>query len=125
MSRSRFVGLAVVVRGTSLLGGSSGNAGVNVSPDALEHYARCVDYAKAYYGVYHLEKSILYRCQGDVAISYFNYLRRIRATEFERTEPNGTFVYRIIDGVGRCWAQMTPFADGYVSMYGCDIYVAI
>lgn len=125
MLRLRLAGLAIVVLGTSLFGGSNGNARVNVSPDALVHYAQCVDYAKAYYGVYHLERSVLYRCQGDVAVSYFNYLRRIGATEFEGTEVNGTFIYRIIDGVGRCWSQMTPFADGYVSMYGCDIYVAI
>lgn len=49
-------------------------SGVSVEPEALAHYSYCVNEAKDRSFVYVLSRQILYRCHGDVAISYFNYL---------------------------------------------------
>lgn len=100
-------------------------AQASVDAHALEHYAYCVSQAKDRNFVFDLERYVMYRCHGEVAISYFNYLGRKRAPERIATEPAGTIIYRKITGIGACWNKIAEYDGATVSIYGCDIYVEI
>ena len=102
-----------------------GRAVIDVRPDGLKFYSWCVNQAKDGGTVYVLDRHILYRCHEDVAISYFNYLGDRRVRDEVGDEPDGTFVYRRISEVGRCWNKIADEFGNPVSRYGCDIYVAI
>ena len=102
-----------------------GRASIDVRPDGLKFYSWCVNQAKDGGTVYVLDRHILYRCHEDVAISYFNYLGVRHVHDEVGDEPDGTFVYRRISGVGRCWNKIADEFGNPVSYYGCDVYVAI
>ncbi len=102
-----------------------GHALIDVRPDGLKFYSWCVNQAKDAGTAYVLDRHILYRCHDDVAVSYFNYLGDRRVRDEVGDEPDGTFVYRHISGVGRCWNKIADAFGNPVSTYGCDIYVAI
>jgi hypothetical protein len=100
-------------------------AEIDVRPDGLTHYSYCVSQAKDSSAVYVLDRHVLYRCRDEVATSYFNYLGQKRVRDKVVDEPTGVFVYRKIDGVGRCWNKIANEAGAPVSVYGCDVYVDI
>lgn len=100
-------------------------AEIDVRPDGLTHYSYCVNQAKDRAAVYVLDRHVLYRCGDDVATSYYNYLGMKRVQDRVVDEPTGVFVYRRIDGVGRCWNKVADESGAPVSFYGCDIYVEI
>jgi hypothetical protein len=100
-------------------------AEIDVRPDGLTHYSYCVNQAKDRAAVYVLDRHVLYRCHDDVATSYYNYLGVKRVRDRVVDEPTGVFVYRTIDGVGRCWNKIADQTGAPVSLYGCDIYVEI
>ena len=102
-----------------------GNALIDVRPDGLKFYSWCVSAAKDRNSVFVLDRHVLYRCREDVAISYFNYLGVRHVHDEVADEPDGTFVYRRIYGVGRCWNKIADEFGNPVSYYGCDVYVAI
>ncbi len=102
-----------------------GKALIDVRPDGLKFYSWCVNQAKDHNTVYVLDRHVLYRCREDVAISYFNYLGVRHVHDEVADEPQGTFVSRRIEGVGRCWNKIADEFGNPVSYYGCDIYVAI
>jgi hypothetical protein len=102
-----------------------GHALIDVQPDGLKFYSWCVNQAKDRNTVYVLDRHILYRCHEDVAISYFNYLGIRHVHDEVADEPDGTFVYRRISGIGRCWNKIADEFGNPVSYYGCDVYVAI
>jgi hypothetical protein len=97
--------------------------GIDVEPDGLKHYAYCVSQAKDRNEIYDLDRQILYRCHGEAAISYFNYLGRRRVPDRVAMEITGVFIYRAISGVGKCWNKISDAAGFPESSYGCDIYV--
>jgi hypothetical protein len=98
---------------------------IDVQPDGLKFYSYCVSQAKDRNFVYVLDRHILYRCHDDVAISYFNYLGMRHVPDHVVEEPDGTFVYRKISGVGRCWNKIADQLGAPVSLYGCDVYIEI
>lgn len=98
---------------------------ISVEPQALEHYAYCVSQAKDRNSIFELDRYTMYRCFGDVATSYFNYLGRKHVGEYIVTEAAGVFVYRPISGVGKCWNKIVDAWGGPVSEFGCDIYIEI
>jgi hypothetical protein len=98
---------------------------VNVAPEALKHYSYCISEAKDRNQVYDLDRYVLYRCHGDIAVSYFNYLGRRRVPDVYRRENTGEFTYRYISGIGRCWNKTVNAYGESVSEYGCDVYVQI
>ena len=100
-------------------------ADIDVRPDGLTHYSNCVNQAKDSNFVSVLDRHVLYRCHGETAISYFNYLGDRRVKDRVVDEPAGTFVYRTIDGVGRCWNKIADEFGAPVSLYGCDVYVEL
>lgn len=100
-------------------------AGIDVEPDALKHYSFCVSQAKDRNFVSILDRQILYRCHDDVAVSYFNYLGRRHVPDRVVEEPEGVFVYRRIDSVGRCWHKVADELGQPISFYGCDVYIDI
>ena len=102
-----------------------GRALIDVRPDGLKFYSWCVSQAKDRNSVYVLDRHVLYRCREDVAISYFNYLGVRHVQDEVADEPSGSFVYRRIYGVGRCWNKIADELGNPVSYYGCDIYVEI
>ncbi|HXY57282.1 MAG TPA: hypothetical protein VEH76_01745 [Methylocystis sp.] len=100
-------------------------ADIDVRPDGLTHYSNCVNQAKDTNFVSVLDRHVLYRCHGETATSYFNYLGTKRVKDHVVDEPTGTFVYRTIEGVGRCWNKIADELGAPISYYGCDIYVEI
>ncbi|HMK88074.1 MAG TPA: hypothetical protein VK446_00360 [Methylocystis sp.] len=107
-------------------------AEIDVRPDGLRHYSNCIAEAKERATVYVLDRHVLYRCGDETATSYFNYLAEHRRELHERRvrdkvvdEPTGTFVYRTIDGVGRCWNKIADEFGAPISVYGCDVYVKL
>ena len=99
--------------------------GVSIEPQALEHYAFCISVAKDRNSIYEFDRAVMYRCLGDEAVAYFNYLGRMRAPEKLVNEPNGVFVYRLVTGVGRCWNKIVDERGAAISEFGCDIYVEL
>ena len=104
---------------------TAARAQISIRPDALAHYSACVSRAKDRGGVFLLDRGTLYRCDDDIAISYFNYLGRQRAPERRAVEAEGVFIYRTIAGVGKCWNKIEDAVGTPVSIYGCDIYIEL
>jgi hypothetical protein len=98
-------------------------AQINVRPDSLKFYSYCIGNAKDRNRVFFLDRGTMYRCRDDVAVSYFNYLGRIRVQDKRVIETNGVFIYRYITGVGKCWNKIEDQTGAPTSVYGCDIYV--
>jgi len=98
-------------------------AQINVRPDSLKFYSYCIGNAKDRNRVFFLDRGTMYRCRDDVAVSYFNYLGRIRVQDKRVIETNGVFIYRYITGVGKCWNMIEDQTGAPTSVYGCDIYV--
>lgn len=116
----------LLIASLALLPVSPGQSQPEVTSEALAYYADCVNEARLYLRVWHLERHILYRCAGDVAISYFNYLGRKRAREEVCADRDGSCVYRFIRGVGRCWRRATHVAEATdIVYYACDVYYEI
>ncbi len=111
--------------GVEPAGSSPAGSGISMTPDALMHYSYCISSAKDRNAVIDLERFVLYRCHGDIAISYYNYLGRMHARETIAREDVGLFTYRFITGIGRCWYKTQDAAGLPVSEYGCDVYVEI
>lgn len=105
---------------------SSGNAQKSITNDAVTHYAYCVTEARDHNffrdNVIDADRYIIYRCHGPVAISYFNYLGRMKTPEIVVEDFTGTFVFRAIVGIGKCWHKLTDADGRLVSEYGCDIH---
>lgn len=97
-------------------------AQVSVKPDALMHYSHCVSHAKDRGKVFLLDRGTMYRCGDEIAVSYFNYLGRMRAPERRASEPEGVFIYRMIAGIGKCWNMIEDPSGAPTSVYGCDVY---
>ena len=105
-------------------------AQISMAPQAIQHYSMCVNQAKDRNLVYVLERGTKYRCEDDIAVSYYNYLGhqhigQKRAREYRSAEPAGVFIYRAIPGVGKCWNMVENPEGQPVSFYGCDIYVEL
>jgi len=99
--------------------------GVDIDPTGLTHYAACVGEAKDRNRVFDVERAIMYRCYGEVAISYWNYLSRRKTPERVVREAGGMIAYRPIYGVGSCWNRTADEYGTPLSEYGCDIYVQL
>lgn len=107
-------------------------AQVNISPQALTHYAHCIEQAEQndviYFGAYVIrgERGITYRCRDEVAVAYYNDLGRRRRRSVDRTEshPTGVYVLRPIFGIGFCWHKVENEIRLPVSFWGCDVFVA-
>ena len=117
------VGKWLFVAGAFVLSASTARAEIQVNPQALTHYSHCVSEAKDRGGVYLLDQGVLYRCGSDTAVSYFNYLARMKVRDQVVSDVAGVFVYRPISGVGKCWHMIQDSWGFAVSIYGCDIYV--
>jgi hypothetical protein len=114
-------GLALVAMAASGPGRSA-RADVSMDPHALQHYSYCVNEAKDNHAIVVQDRSVVYRCHGQVAVSYFNYLGRRGVVDQRVEEYNGVFLYRrIAGGIGRCWNRVADEAFRPVSDYGCDI----
>lgn len=122
---SRSVVFVSALAGALALCGSAPRAQINIRPDSLTHYSHCVSDAKDRGKIFELDRGTVYRCGDDIAVSYFNYLGRIRAPERRASEPEGVFIYRFISGVGKCWNKIEDSAGAPVSIYGCDIYIEL
>jgi hypothetical protein len=116
----RFSQIAVSVYALCI---AAAKADIQVNPLALTHYSHCVSEAKDRNKVYLLERTVLYRCGSDTAISYFNYLSRMNVGDQMISNAAGLFVTRPISSVGRCWHKIQDYWGFPVSIFGCDIYV--
>lgn len=112
--------MALVVAGAAPV--RAAGEDIDVAPQALQHYSYCVGAARDRFSVIRMDRQVVYRCHGDIAISYFNFLGRRGAGDMRVEEYNGVFLYRkIAGGIGRCWNKIADEAARPVSEYGCDI----
>lgn len=124
MAQKRYFALSLL--GAALAAAApSASAQISVRPDALTHYSYCVSAAKDRNGVFLLDRGTMYRCGDEIAVSYFNYLGRKKAPEKRVVEAEGVFVYRMIDGVGKCWNKIEDAYGNPTSIYGCDVYAEL
>lgn len=126
----RFVSVGMCSVMLALAAPPSAPAQMSVAPQALEHYSLCVNQARDRNLVFVLERGTKYRCEDDIAVSYYNYLGhdhigRPRAREYTVSEPTGVFTYRAIPQIGKCWNMIADAYGQPVSFYGCDIYVEL
>lgn len=107
---------------------SAAQAQVNIAPQALEHYANCIEQAQqlGFGFVTETQRGVNYRCRNEVAVSYFQDLARRGRMAAETTEDNvtGVYVLRPIWGIGFCWHKIRDEARLPVSYWGCDVFVA-
>lgn len=101
------------------------DAGADISFGSLTYYADCVNTAHDRFSIFRLDRYLLYRCDGDVAIAYFNYLGRRDVPDRFAQQPEGTFIFRTIRGKGRCWNMVADEFGRPVSIYGCEIFEQI
>lgn len=107
-------------------------AQVNIAPQALEHYAYCIEQATQFNTVRPgdfvapLQRGVMYRCRDEVAVSYFNDLGRRRRRSEDRFVSNetGAYVLRPITGIGYCWHKVEDAFRLPVSYWGCDVFIA-
>ncbi len=118
-------GFVPLLAGALLFSGSPLRAEINVRPEALKHYSYCISHAKDRATVFLLDRGTLYRCGDEIAVSYFNYLGRLRVPDQRAVEAEGVFIYRMISGVGKCWNKIEDAEGNPVSIYGCDVYVEL
>lgn len=121
MRGATLFGLALIVAAAS---GADRPAGADASmdPHALQHYSFCVGEARDNRAIIEMDRYVVYRCHGEIAISYFNYLGRRGVVDQRVEEYNGVFLYRrIAGGVGRCWNKIADEGFRPVSVYGCEI----
>jgi hypothetical protein len=96
-----------------------------VTSGALTYYAECVNEAIDRFAVAHLDRHLIYRCYGDSAVAYFNYLGRQRTPDQLEEQPTGLFIFRTIRGKGRCWNMVADAYGRQLSEYGCYIFEQI
>lgn len=125
LKNARPSAIALLLAGALLLSGSPVRAEINVRPEALKHYSYCISHAKDRATVFLLDRGTLYRCGDEIAVSYFNYLGRLRVPDQRAVEAEGVFIYRMISGIGKCWNKIEDAEGNPVSIYGCDVYVEL
>lgn len=123
--RKILIVLSCLYSGMSNAAAPDAHGAISVEPQALEHYSYCISEAKDRLQIFNFDRAVLYRCHGDIAVSYWNYLGRKNVRDTVVNEPNGVFVYRRISGIGRCWNQIADIQGWAVSFFGCDIYVEL
>jgi hypothetical protein len=112
--------------------GAPARAQVSIAPQALNHYAYCIEQAQQYNFVRPgefvapLERGTMYRCRDEVAVAYYNDLGRRRRRSEDRFVSNetGAYVLRPINGVGYCWHKVEDALRLPVSYWGCDVFIA-
>lgn len=112
--------------------GRAALAQVNIAPQALTHYANCIEQAEQFDLVHRgefvrqEERGTIYRCRDEVAISYYNDLGRQRRRSEDQfvTNETGAYELRPIRGVGYCWHKVENELRVPISVWGCDVYVA-
>ncbi len=132
-TRKLFTILSLAFFGLSLSAAASAPRGrshdpadsASITSGALTYYADCVNAAINRADVQHLDRHVLYRCHGDVALAYFNYLGRQRTPDQTEEQPSGVFIFRNIRGLGRCWNLVADEAGRPISDYGCAIFEQI
>lgn len=123
---------ALVVSALALAGpgnvatSGAARAQVNISPQALNHYAFCIEQATQFHLVFPNERGVTYRCRDEVAVAYFNDLGRRRRQSTDRVADNvtGVYVLRPIWGIGYCWHKVEDELRLPVSFWGCDVFMA-
>lgn len=123
--RKVLIVLASLMSGTSNAAAPDAPGVISVEPHALEHYSYCVNQAKDRNSIFNFDRAVMFRCRGDIAASYWNYLGRKGVPDRVVDEITGVFVYRVVGGVGRCWNMIIDPAGQPVSFFGCDLYVEL
>jgi hypothetical protein len=112
--------------------GGAACAQVSIAPQALNHYAWCLEQAQQYNTVRPgdfvapMERGVMYRCRDEVAVAYYNDLGRRRRRSEDRFVSNetGAYVLRPINGIGYCWHKVEDELRLPVSYWGCDVFIA-
>lgn len=99
--------------------------GADISFGSLNYYAECVNAARDTFAAQRLDRLWHYRCDGDAATAYFNYLGRRNVRDVFEQQAGGLFIVRTIRGKGRCWNWVADEFGRPVSVYGCDIFEEI
>ncbi len=125
MNRRRRLGIHYGPALCLLLAAVPIRAQVVAPPDAPEYYSACINEASSRHNVILTAGKSIYSCFGAAAQNYFDYLVSKNTPETVDKQRTGTYIFREIPKVGRCWTKVEHGEDGVAtSTYGCSINVA-
>jgi hypothetical protein len=93
-------------------------------PDVPEYYNACIGEASSRHNVILTADKTIYSCFGAAAQNYFNFLVQKNAAERIDKQRTGTYIFREIAKVGRCWTKIENVDGVETATYGCSINVA-
>ena len=91
-----------------------------MTPEAQSFNNACMRETSASNAIRTADRTI-YTCWGSTAQSFFEYLVWENTKETVDKQNTGTYIFREIPEIGRCWHKI-QIADE-VSLYGCSINV--
>jgi hypothetical protein len=122
MSRNVRLGILLGPALSCILTAAPAGAQVEIQPEALAYHKACLNDASSSKSVIQTGGRFVYTCWGSVAESYFDYLVSKNAAQTLDRQRTGTYTFRAIPQLGRCWHK-TNNADN-TSVFGCAISLA-
>jgi hypothetical protein len=99
-------------------------AQVQPPPDAPEYYKACVDEATSRHSIILTADKTIYSCFGAAAENYYDFLVKNGALETVDKQRTGTYIFREIAKIGRCWTKIENVDGTETASHGCAINVA-
>jgi hypothetical protein len=98
-------------------------AQVEMKPEAQKVYKACVGAANTH-NLIQTSAGTIYTCFGEVAQEYYEYLVSVNAEQTIDKQRTGTYIFRAIPQIGRCWNKVTNIDNVTTSEYGCSLTLA-
>ncbi|SDR43474.1 hypothetical protein SAMN05519103_03058 [Rhizobiales bacterium GAS113] len=124
MSRRFRLGILCLPALSCILAVAPVGAQVESRPEASGYYNACLKEATSANNVMQSGGRSIYTCWGSAAQSYFDYLVSTNAVENIDKQRTGTYVFRAIPQLGRCWNKIQAVEGISSSSYGCSLNVA-
>jgi hypothetical protein len=124
MNRRVRLGILCAPAFSYILAAAPAGAQVDIPPEAQGFHKACVGDGSNDRNAIQTVDHTIYTCQGSAAQNYFDYLVSKNALQTIDKQRTGTYIFRAIPQVGRCW-EKTENIDGVAtSTFGCSINIA-
>jgi hypothetical protein len=120
---SRHLRRCLHAAGLSLFLATPAMAQGEAPPDAPEHYNACISEATSRHNIILTADKSIYSCFGAAAQNYFTYLVSKNAAQTVDKQRTGTYIFREIPKIGRCWTKIENVDGVETATYGCSINV--
>jgi len=122
MSRGIRIVLCAPAFGCMLAASAIGARG-EVAPEARGYYDACINEASSTHDIIQTGGHFIYSCFGGSAQKYYEYLVARNMPETVDKQRTGTYIFRAIPEVGRCWNKVENVDNITTSSFGCSINV--